>query len=315
MKGKALVESLFLIFFSLLIFVAGMGVAVVAPLAVLTVPAIFMILERRLGARVALLGVCFGSSVVLVLVGPASALLYMIAMGLLGVSFGLLAGRSESGADFLLMATTVSVTVKVMLLLLFFSVTGINLFYISPETSERMAAEIAGMLSGGGLNLSNGAMLSYAREVVNSMTMRMPAMLIIFSVLDTFISYQAALKITKRFGGDKMISLPPFGLWKFPRNVFVAFLAAVLADTAKRIYPDNLAFEMIAVNILELLRALFLIEGLAVCWYYMTALGVNKILKTAVTVFCVFFWPIPLILSSIGFFDMWLDLRRDYRRK
>lgn len=302
-------------FLSLLILDVGMRMAVVAPFTMLVAPAVFMVLERRFGARAALLCVCFGSAVIFMAADPLLAVLYMTALGILGVSFGQLAGRSKSGAEFLLAAITTSVAVKVLMLLLFFAATGISLFYISPEASESMAVEIAKIFSDSALGFSNAAAQSYVRSVVNSMSMQMPAMLIIFSAFDTFVSYLVTLRVIKKFGGSKMVSLPPFGLWKFPRNVFFAFLVAVIADTASRIFPDNFTFEMIAVNILELLRGLFFLEGLALCWYYMTALGVNKILKTAVTTFCVVFWPVSFILSSVGFFDIWFDLRRHFRRK
>lgn len=315
MKNNAILEPFLIVFLSLFVFAVGTSFAATTPLVILTAPAFFMTLERRQGVRPALLGVCLGSALVFGVLDGASSLIYMTAVGMLGVFFGHTAGRAKSGAEFMLASVTASVAVKVFLLTLLYVVTGVNLFYISPETAGRIAGSVADILASGGFNLTEEAIRQYAKNLVVVISMQMPSVLIIFSVCDTFASYLVSLKIVKRYGGGKIVSIPPFGLWKFPRNVFLAFFAAVIADAVGRMSPANQTFTMIAANILELLRALFFLEGLALCWYYMTAHGVRRPFKVAVTTICVVMWPVSFILSSLGFVDIWFDLRRHIRRK
>lgn len=315
MKNKALIEPFLVVFLSLFVFVAGTMVSLVTPLVVFTAPAFFMTLERRNGARVALIGVCLGTAALFIAADGILSITYMVAVGLLGVFFGHMAGRAKSGAEFMLASVAASVSVKVFLLTLFYVVTGVNPFYISPEAAERMAANMAAALSSGPFAPSGESVRLYAKAIVDTVSMQMPSMLIIFSVCDTFVSYLVSWKIVKRYGGGKIVSLPPFGLWKFPRNVFLAFFVAIIADAIGRMSPSNQAFAMMATNILELLRILFFLEGLALCWYYMTARGVGRPFKVAATALCVVFWPTSFILSSLGFVDIWFDLRRHIRRK
>lgn len=315
MNSRALLESSFLVLISVFLYTAGMGIALMTLLAVLIIPSLFMIIERRYGARTAMLGVCLGTTLIFAAHGPVAAFIYMLELGILGVALGQLSGRSKSGVDFMLAAVLISVAAKVSLLMFSYIAAGVNLFYVSPEAAEGMTANIAAIMSKSGFNLSDEALRAYAAELSVTMSLRMPAMLIIFSVVDTFAAYLISSKAVKRFGGGKMAMLPPFGLWKFPKNVLLAFLAAALADTVHRVFPENRSFEMVAVNILELLRVLFFLEGLALCWYYMTAQGISRVFKVAVTTFCAVFWPVSFVLSSVGFFDIWFDLRRHIRRK
>lgn len=315
MKSKTLFEPIIIVFLSLFFFTAGIYLAVMTPLVILTAPAFFMVIERRHGLRPALLCVCFGSAVLFAAVDGMSSIIYMTMVGLLGVFFGHTAGRAKSGAEFLLASVTASVSVKVFLMMLFYSFTGVNLFYISPETAGSIAKTLAETLSTSGISLSDEAVRAYAKNLTDTISMQMPSVLIIFSVFDTFASYLVSWKIVKKYGGGKIVSLPPFGLWKFPRNVFFAFFVAVVADAVGRLSPANQAFTMIAANILELLRGIFFLEGLALCWYYMTARRVSRLFKMVVTAICVVTWPVSFILSSLGFVDVWFDLRRHIRRK
>lgn len=315
MKNKALFEPFLIVFISLFVFAAGTAVTAISPLVVLVAPAFFMILERRQGVRPALLGVCLGSAVLFALADGVSALMYMIAVGLLGVFFGCVAGRAKNGGEFLLASVAASVSVKVFLLTLLYLATGVNLFYISPDAAERIAENVAAVLSSGGLSLTEAAINQYAKNLVDTISVQMPSVLIIFSVFDTFVSYIVSWKIIKKYGGGKIVSLPPFGLWRFPRNVFFAFFVAVIADAVGRMSPTNQTFVMIASNILELLRGLFFLEGLALCWYYMTARGVRRLFKVTAATLCVVFWPVSSLLSGLGFVDIWFDLRKHIRRK
>lgn len=307
MKSKVLLEPLLIVSLSVLLFAAGTGLAFVMPLAIVAVPAFFMVLERRRGTRLALLCVYLGTFPILLVAGPASAMFYMFSMALLGVLYGYLAGKAKNGTDFLLMGITASVAVKVFLMLLLYMTTGVNIFSVSPEAAELLAANAASVLP----NVD----AALFKEVMLTMALRMPAILIAFSTLDTFISYVVCYRIIKRFGGNKIVSIPPFGLWKFPKNIFLAFVAAVLADAVSKALPSGRILDMVSVNVLELTRWMFFLEGLSLCWYYMTARAVNRPFKIAVTGFCVVYWPVSFVLASIGFFDIWFDLRKHIRRK
>ena len=108
----------------------------------------------------------------------------------------------------------------------------------------------------------------------------------------------------------KLPALPPFVHWRFPKNIFWALLAALILDMASKAFPDDGLYRMLSLNLMEVLRGIFLVEGLSLLWYFMSAYKVNKALRVILTLFCAFFAPVSYVLSMIGIFDIWYDLRR-----
>ena len=307
---KNSLEPLFLIFFSIFVFVAGIEIAALSPLIIVTAPAVFMVMERRHGVRVSLLCVALGSALVMAGLGAGVAFIYMFAMGILGVTFGVLSGRFKSGAEFLLASISASVAVKVFLLVIFYGATGVNLLALTPERALNIAANISYFLSRGGISIPPDSVSEYAREIELVLAQRAPSMLIIFSSIDTFASYVAGAMALKKFGGGRIPVIPKFAYWKFPKNIFLAVIAAVILDAIGRAGSGNDTFSMVASNILELLYWLFLIEGLALAWYYMTARHMNRFFKIPAVLFCCLISPLSFIMSCVGFADIWFDLRR-----
>ena len=178
-----------------------------------------------------------------------------------------------------------------------------------------MLKSIAGALQASGVSASQPAFQSYARDVVDTVTLLMPAMIVLFGAADTLACYAVSSKLLAKFGSKQPAALPPFGSWRFPRNIFWALLAAIVVDLSGKMWPQQSLFKMLSANLMEVLRAVFLVEGLSLCWYFMTKKGLHKTLKVFLTAFCAFFSPVSYILSMVGIFDIWYDLRKRARRK
>ena len=67
---------------------------------------------------------------------------------------------------------------------------------------------------------------------------------------------------------------------------------------------------MFSLNLMEVLRALFLAEGLSLSWFFLRAFRVNTVIGAILLVLAVFFSPVSYMLSMIGIFDIWYDLRK-----
>ena len=315
MKSKIIAEWLFWIVLSVLIFSTGMMVSVAAPVLVLLAPVPFMILTCRQGPREASLGVVFGGVLVFMALGTVPSVMYLIMVGVLGVFFGVAAIRAKNGVDFVFMALTGSIMSKVALLVVFTRFAGVNPFMVTPEAAQGMVAAVAGVMSQSGIGASQETIRAYAEQMIATVSLLMPAMLILFAAADTMVSYTAGRKIFSRLGDKKFPELPPFGTWRFPKDIFWALLAALIVDLAGKAMPDVGIFKLLSANLMEVLRAVFLVEGLALCWHFMTTKGLHRALKVFLTAFCVFFSPVSYILSVVGIFDIWYDLRSRLRRK
>lgn len=311
-NGKTVFEPLLIIMSSVFVF----GAVPFAPLLWSVSPACFMILERRHGPHAALRGAALGALLLFAMDGPVSCAVYILTMAVPGTLFGVLAGRASGGAAFLLPAIALSVAAKVLQLLLnLYPAGAVTLLNITPETAGRLAAEFAGMMSQSSLNISYETARLYVMQSIEIVSQRAPMLLITFSACDTMASYLLSRWIIKKYGGGRLVSITPFGLWRLPRDIFWAFLAAAAMDLVGGLHPPGNFFTIVSVNILELLRLLLILEGLALCWYYMTARRVNRFFKVTAAGLCLFLSPLRLILSGVGFVDICFDLRRHIRRR
>lgn len=127
--------------------------------------------------------------------------------------------------------------------------------------------------------------------MVESIALLMPSMLILFSVLDTFVSYGIVRKALLRLGDDSFIKLPPFGNWRCPKNILWALLASLIMDVASKAFPDQRLFTVLSINLMEVMRGVFMVEGLSLMWYFMTKRNTSKYIKIAAVSFCAVFLP------------------------
>ena len=315
MKAKIIFEWVFWVLLSAMLFIIGIDLTLLAPVVILVAPVSLMVLERRQGWREALLGVIFGSILVFMISGPVAAFMYTIEFGLLGVIFGVIADKSKNGIDFIVIAIMASIGTKIILMSVFTKLYGINPFSMTPDAVAGMVTAVAGTISKSGFTPSDALVKNYVTAMLDTVALLMPSMIILFSALDTFMTHGAVSLILKKLGSKKLAELPPFGVWRFPKNIFWALLVTVIMDFAGKSFPDERIFSVLSANLMEVLRGIFMIEGLALCWYYMTEKGINKGFKVGISIFCVIFSPISYILSMVGIFDIWYDLRTRIRRK
>lgn len=315
MKFKIMFEWLSWILLSLVMFSGGMYVAFAAPFLIVIAPLPFMVLGIRQGFRESLLGVMFGSASALMMFGYLPAFMYALEFGVLGAVFGYVARRVEKGVDFVLISVAASIIAKMILIMAFTAVSGMNPVAMSPETAEEIVSSLAKALSSGGIGTSEEVIKNYSLAMVETVSLLMPSMIIFFSAIDTFATYGAASYIMRMTGWGALAALPGFGTWRFPRNLFWALAAAVIMDLAGKAFPDERVYMVISANLMEVLRAIFMVEGLSLCWYYMTYRGIPKAVKVPVSLFGALFSPVSYILSMVGIFDIWYDLRARIRRK
>lgn len=315
MKKKIIFEWLSWIFLSIVMFSGGIYIAIASPFLFFIAPAPFMMLKIRQGLREALLGVLFGSVFVFMLFGSLPAFMYAIEFALLGVVFGYISGKIEKGIDFILLSVAASVAAKIILLVAFTSFSGMNPFAMSPETAMGIVSSLANKLSTSSIGVSDEIIKSYSLAMVDTVSLLMPTMIIFFSAIDTFATYWMVSYLIRRSGGESLPVLPKFETWRFPKDLFWALAAALIVDIAGKVFPEARVYTVISANLMEVLRAIFMLEGLSLCWYYMSSRGLGRVVKVTFSLFAILFSPLSYILSMVGIFDIWYDLRTKVRGK
>lgn len=310
MKGKVLVEYFLWVLVSVAAFAAGMFLPLLSPLAVFAAPVPFLLFTCRGGPRVALSGAVTGTVIVFFALGAIHALIYLCSFALLGLVMGTALRRFENGTDYFLVSVAASAAIKLSLVGILTFAAGVNPFMLTPEAAESLLASLSGALSHGGIALSPDSVRDYAADMAAAVGMLMPSMIILLSACDTAAGYAAARLYSRKDASVKVPVLPPFTEWRFPKNIFWALLAALALDMASKAMPDNPLCKMLSVNMMEVLRGIFLIEGLSLAWYFMTAYKTPGAVKYLALCAGLFFSPVSYFLSMVGVFDIWYDLRR-----
>lgn len=304
---------------SILMFVAEFYFSPLFSVLFLISPLPFMLLQYRFGTNIAMAaGFVAALSIYLPDVieqGFASAtspalllpvLLFFVMFVFTGMLFGTLAKIEKSATDWLLHAVLASVCAKLFLVAVLTKLFGTNPFALD----EASAIAVISALDTGS-HLGNAVDIkAYVHELAGTMKMLMPSMLIFYSVLDSFCSYKLAAKLLKR----KKAVLPafiPFGEWHFPKELSFAILAALLLEVADSFLPKHYIVQTLSLNLMMVLRALFTIEGMAVCWELMGRNRIFKKLRMSVMIFSILFSALLTYpYSIVGIIDIWYDLRK-----
>ncbi|MDY3868628.1 MAG: DUF2232 domain-containing protein, partial [Pyramidobacter sp.] len=143
--------------------------------------------------------------------------------------------------------------------------------------------------------------------------MIIPAILVMASAIDCYLSYWVSAKVIKRLRGTELPQLPPFSSWRFPQSVLFAFFAAVLCGFLGVSYggPQGLLVR-VALNLRLLVSSLFIIQGLSVAVYFLKRKNAGKVVTGCVAAAVLFIPFLSQLATMVGIFDICWDLRVRY---
>ncbi len=118
------------------------------------------------------------------------------------------------------------------------------------------------------------------------------------------------LAVLQRFkGAHYQIQGPGFARWRLPAGLIWALIAAGFALLAP--------VEMLATvgrNMLALLLPLYFLQGLAVVSNFLQRKKYPPALKGMIYLMLFILNPLPLIITGVGVFDLWIDFRRPRKK-
>lgn len=131
----------------------------------------------------------------------------------------------------------------------------------------------------------------------------------------TAIGFGSLLLLTlyglQRLSHDRyQIPGTPFHLWKLPE---VAIWGLILGGLGV-LFGQGI-FETVALNLLLILLAGYFLQGLAIVGDFFRKKGVPPVLRTLGYVLVVTLNPLPVIVTGLGVFDLWVDFRKPRKTK
>lgn len=314
-RTRKMVESSLLVALAVVLFLASYVLPVVGMAFALVCPAPLVVLGLRHSPERSVLGVFVAAFLVSALTGVTGGLFFLLGFGMLGAGLGFLARRHNSSVEILLYGVLISLAGKLLLMVLVAKITGVNPMGLGSEEAGSVVESVLGIYQRLGMSPEAlGTAEQQIRATLSLLPYVFPALLIMASALDCFLSYVVSRAVLKRIGKGMLPPVPALSYWRFPRNLFWALLVAVLFSMAAHFENVPEIIPRIGMNLRILVMILFYLQGLAVAWAFMCAKGAPKILRF-IGVFLTLFVPLlTQLVLLLGIIDMWFDLRSRMRR-
>lgn len=262
------------------------------------------------GLLPAVLSAGAASVLLALLLHPLLAAVYLVSFGAAGAAIGIAAVRTASSpGEALTRCITVSIVCKLAAVALVYALTGTNMMSPDPvqiagAIDTMMGAELPVMSDS-----EASAVRSNIQSVVQYVSMLVPFGLILFCSVECFASITIVSFRRKRRGCRPLVEMPRLSAWSFPKNVILVLIAALLADL---LAPEEGASEIIqqaGLNLIALSRMIFMIQGLAVCSFFIERFKLPKFIQITVIIGSILFSFLGDIVSVAGIADLGLNIR------
>jgi uncharacterized protein YybS (DUF2232 family) len=105
--------------------------------------------------------------------------------------------------------------------------------------------------------------------------------------------------------GQYQLPGPPFHAWKAPEQLIWILIASGFA-----VFFGAGVLTQLALNLLTILLPIYFLQGLAVVNHLFRRKGVTTGFRVVGYVLMTLFNPLPMIVTGIGIFDLWIDFRK-----
>lgn len=295
-------------FLGVFLYMMGFLLPLVGFIFFLMAPFPSLVLTVRRGSMKSAFSIGVGALLTAVIFNPFAAFLYLINVGFLGWGLGMLLKKNKEGTEFLMTGIVFALLCHLLVLFVVAKATGINPF--NPDLAE-VQTVLQPLLEKGQFGQAKAEL----EEVLKLVSFYMPMLLILYITAEVFLLSIAASFSLKKMGDKPLFSLPPFGEWCFPKNIVVALLVGMLLAFWGTQNPEYVFVRQSGENLKEIIRVLFLIQGLAVVWYYAEIRSVPRFLRVLFVALTPVVFFLSYTVSMVGMLDIWLDIRSRIRGK
>lgn len=301
---RILVESALLVAISTLFCVLDAYIPVFA----LVYPLPIVILVVRRGLRAGVWATVVTIAATSMFVGPFQGLLVFTKVGIIGIALAQCI-RSQFSPVKTLAITAVAVAVSMI-----FTV-GVNLLiggFGIEETWELMQKSMDSAIEFyrriGIAESEISRMETYLSQITEAAKIVLPASLLMVVVTVAGFNYLVARLILGKLG-YKMVELKPFSKWRLSWHYGWGYVAGLILASIGQVAAVPLVSN-IGTNVISVFGMIFLVQGVAVAWYFFDKYKLLPIAKWLIMISIVLNPTLLQILSWAGVLDAWLDFRK-----
>lgn len=274
-----------------------------------------IILAKRKGLKYAALSLMASDILVSMLLGIQTGMIFLILYTPLAIALAYGVCKDEDANKTILYGSAAYMVSFVVLILLMNAVMGINFVQQMTEMydeSINIMKEMVSNMPAGTSTAGTEQMLKTFDDMGKTMnfiiTNVFPAILVVASVMTSYINYLVASKFAKRFS----ISIRQhegLSYFSFPRTFMAAMAALLILSFVLNLFNINVS--LIQVNLFMIVFAAMFFQGFAVLKFFLMRSSINKTLRTIILAMVLLMsGGFAQMLAIVGLVDLAIDLRK-----
>jgi uncharacterized protein YybS (DUF2232 family) len=274
-----------------------------------------IILAKRKGLKYAALSLMASDILVSMLLGIQTGMIFLILYTPLAIALAYGVCKDEDANKTILYGSAAYMVSFVVLILLMNAVMGINFVQQMTEMYDESINIMKEMVS----NMPAGTNTAGTEEMIKTfdemgatmnyiITNVFPAILVVASVMTSYINYLVASKFAKRFS-ITIRQHEGLSYFSFPRTFMAAMAALLILSFVLNLFKINVS--LIQVNLFMVVFAAMFFQGFAVLKFFLIRSNINKTLRTIILAMVLFMsGGFAQMLAIIGLVDLAIDLRK-----
>lgn len=274
-----------------------------------------IILAKRKGLKYASLALIASDILVSMLLGVQTGMMFLILYTPLAIALAYGICNEEDANKTILFGSAAYMISFVVLILLMNTIMGVNFVQQLSDAYNESIAMMKEMLTTMPESLKSAdtqEMITTFDQMGSTMTFVItnvfPAIMIVASVITSYINYLVASKFAKRFNIN-IKQHEGLSYFSFPKTFMIAMAGLLLLSFLLSILKINVG--IIQLNLFMIVFAAMVFQGFAVLKFYLEKSGISKPFRTIILVMILFMSAgLSQILAVIGLIDLAIDLRK-----
>ncbi len=274
------------------------------PLLLLTLllPTPFIVLVSRHGVAYGYFSLIIPLILISILIDPVFAIVDLMVFVPMALSMGHLIRKRHEEFSVIAMGTAITVFATFLMIQVYSFAFDVN---VMDEITALLQEAIGNQTE---MLMSMNFQVNNIKDMVDTFMMVFPGVVVVHSILVSFINYFTSGAILKKLG-NKELGLPEFSNYKLPGNIvlgsFIIMILTYLTGFFEGIYTNTLM-----ANVLVIFTFIFFTQGMAFISFLLEKLKFPKPFRIAVLLLIVIISPLLTLIALMGLIDSVFDMRR-----
>lgn len=271
-------------------------------------PVPLIILVYRHGMRPGILVAVTSALLAGILISMVPTMIFLLILGLVGLAMGGALREGFKPHRILLIGTATSVIALVLMVVVTTLILDINVLESSFEAMKRSLEQATQLYDRFGVQEHPFLRADAIDELMRLLRLVLPAALLTTATIMTFVNYWLARLVLNRIGA-KLPWIRPFRTWRFPWYLAWGYILGQALLLVGRGSADANIWFVLGLNLQILFNYLFLLQGLAIMWFFFEKGNVPKLVRWIAIIF-VFNPMFTTLVVWAGVLDTWFNFRK-----